>query len=151
MRDISICAADRDGGIRLQKADSQSAKPIALIDPICSIVLMDDRVAKIRGLRGFGHRNSFLLNDLRLSKPRTRLPAPNLQLERRLKIQEHQRQAAEVSITHDGDIAFAVCLASNAGEPSAQLENITDDGNSLPIHEPNWGDEGWLSKDDFIT
>ena len=64
---------------------------------------------------------------------------------RRLLIQEEDRQLADLSISHDGEYAIAVCLALDevCGEDP---EPIIDDGTGEPIHEPEWGDVGFGKK-----
>ena len=71
-------------------------------------------------------------------------------IERRAKIDESERQIAEVNISHDGDTAVAVCMALDESIPEKRMERIIDNGRSLPIHEPQWGDKGWFPEDHII-
>ena len=110
----------------------------ALVDPPSDSILMDDRVAEIRALKGFGPKSKSL--------PKGAVVERNGQnyYRRRSRIKESERQMADVSISHDGAYAVAVCMAPN--EPGSELagEVIIDDGTSPSMHEPSWGDEGWV-------
>ena len=68
------------------------------------------------------------------------------------------REIAEVSLSHDGNYATATCLASKrphaVGAQKDFLDDsagafyrhaLLDDGHGEPIHEPIWGDEGWVT------
>lgn len=61
-------------------------------------------------------------------------------------MKEEERQTAELNISHDGDYAVAVCLALDEAskEKEGDGEPIVDDGSGEPIHEPIWGDRGFL-------
>ena len=63
---------------------------------------------------------------------------------RRSRVKESDRQIAEINISHDGDYAIAVCMAFDPPDSSVQEKTIVDSGEGLPLHEPQWGDEGWL-------
>ena len=68
---------------------------------------------------------------------------------RKARIKDDDQQAAEISISHDGDYAVAVCMAldekSDAIDPSwKSLQCIVDDGSGNPFHEPEWGDSGYF-------
>lgn len=159
MRDISIISPRSNPGIFPDDA-ADTQKPTALIDPVATTISMDERVAEIRGLRGFGPQSTGLLRGPLSIYPDVSV-YPNSKdvnvsddgssqyLERRAKVEESQRQIAQVSISHDGDTAVAVCLASNELEPEPEQKSIIDDGRHDPIHEPQWGDEGWFSEDDY--
>ena len=67
---------------------------------------------------------------------------------RRSRVKESDRQVAEVNISHDGDYAIAVCMAFDPRKPTVQEKTIVDNGEGLSLHEPQWGDEGWL---DLVT
>lgn len=57
------------------------------------------------------------------------------------------RQVAELSISHDGPYVIAVCMACD--EEVKELEGpiyLADDGSGDPMHEPIWGDRGWLEE-----
>lgn len=136
----------------------------ALVDPPAKMVAMDESVAQIRGLRGYGDNYSKSRRADSISGPcvygamhngnfqETEPSAGKRFPVRRLKIKAAERQVAEVSISHDGDYAVAVCMAVDEipVDPSGQ-SLIIDDGSSNSIHEPEWGDEGWLTKDDLCN
>ena len=159
MRDISIISARSNPGM-LPDDITNTHKTTALIDPVATIVSMDQRVAETRGLRGFGPRSIGLLRG-----PLSKIPnlhvysnskdvnvsddGSSQYLKRRAKVEESQRQIAQLSISHDGDTAVAVCLASDETEPEPEQKSVIDDGRHDPIHEPQWGDEGWFSEDDY--
>ncbi|KAL8890434.1 MAG: hypothetical protein Q9205_001235 [Flavoplaca limonia] len=68
---------------------------------------------------------------------------------RKARIKDDDQQAAEISISHDGDYAVAVCMAldekSDPIDPSwKSLQCIVDDGSGEPFHEPEWGDLGYF-------
>lgn len=65
---------------------------------------------------------------------------------RQARIKEEDRQVAELSISHDGEYAVAVCMALDEPreETEGKSEPIIDDGTGEPIHEPVWGDKGFL-------
>ena len=135
---------------------------IALIDPPTDIILMDERVAQLRGLRGFGYqslnlsKSELLTNmerNLRVQSKTTGDQVPEGAAmksggkqfyKRRAKIDESQRQVAQISITHDGDMAVAVCMASDEPSPAKEPKSIVDDGTSPPMHEPQWADDDFL-------
>ena len=166
MREISIVTPDRQPQLSAAER-SYSNKPVALIDPPTSTILMNDAVAQLRALRHFTtYRQDNRKNPLILQKDREGFqpingymgPAENSRaevegdkyIERRARIDESQRQVAEVNISHDGDVAVAVCMALDQSLPEKKLERIIDDGSSPPMHEPQWGDEGWLSTDQML-
>ena len=64
---------------------------------------------------------------------------------RRRLIRDEERQEADLSISHDGEYAFAVCLALNEEVDSIGHEDkpVLDDGSGPPIHEPEYGDTGF--------
>ena len=145
--------------------DAQKIKPVALIDPPTNTILMDDRVANLRALRGFAFGSQHLRKD-ELMRQQEREKVQSLRsvtrdsgerfqvgsmggdyIERRARVDESERRVAEISISHDGDAAVAVCMAFDQSFPERKMEDIFDDGSSLPFHEPQWGDEGWFSKD----
>ena len=134
-----------------------SAKRIyALVDPPPKMVVMDKSVAQTRGLRGYGHNHTKnhhadfrsgpcvygMIHDNVFQKT---MPSDGkIFMIRRLKIKADERQVAEVSISHDGDYAVAVCMAvDELPVDSSEQSLIIDDGSNDSIHEPEWGDEGW--------
>lgn len=133
MQDISIVRSSGD------------SKPVALIDPICNMVQMDERVAALRGLRGFGKGSKELLkgpldDDAIQEAKQTNAGT----FTRRRKVKMTERQMAEINISHDGDYAVAVCMALDSPGFNPEGRLIVDDGTGEAIHEPQWGDEGWL-------
>lgn len=166
MHDVSIIRPDRHPKM-FPAGATKLGKSVALIEPPSHNVVIDERVAEIRGLRGFGPRSRHLqpgallvdreqdlevtysskvdgVNGLRgeLGKIRS--------FERRSKVDESERQIAEVNISHDGNTAVAVCMALDQPESHFELERTIDDGTGLPIHEPQWGDEGWFLPDKVV-
>ena len=121
--------------------DAQSRRTKALIDPPSDSILMSERVAAMRGLKGFGPHSKMLSGGAVIQQ--------NGQYfyKRRSKIKESERQMAEVSISHDGSYAVAVCMAPSEQVSEARERTIIDDGEGSPMHEPNWGDEGWFARD----
>lgn len=134
---------------------AKKSKVIALVDPMVNTILMDARVAEIRSLRGFGPRSQgfpkgalLTRRDHNMSNSSDTLEnGSERYLERRAKIEESHRQIAEINISHDGDTAVAVCMALDQPKPETKEKVIVDDGRFDPIHEPEWGDEGWFSRD----
>ena len=61
---------------------------------------------------------------------------------RQLLVKEEDKRLADVSISHDGEYATAVCLALDE-EIEEVLEPVVDFGDSDPLHEPRWGDRGF--------
>ena len=62
---------------------------------------------------------------------------------RKLLVAEKERQTVDISISHDTDYAVAVCMAVDDLEEQ-DLEALTDTGSGEAIHEPEWGDRGFL-------
>lgn len=139
-------------------AESETSKSIhALVDPPSENVLIHEGAAKARGLLGYGDKEN---NVCRLSDRfgpslygivrngkyvETEPSAGERFLKRRLRIPAEERQMAQVSISHDGDYATAVCIALD--EPFVRRDgqsSIIDDGSGDSFHEPEWGDTGWL-------
>ena len=58
---------------------------------------------------------------------------------RRLLVKEEDRQVADLSISHDGEYAIAVCMAVDEVY-EVDMMAVTDTGKGDPIHEPEWGD-----------
>ena len=68
---------------------------------------------------------------------------------RKARIKDDEQQIAEISISHDDDYAVAVCMALdekvNSRHCSEESSPCTiDDGSGEPLHEPEWGDSGYL-------
>lgn len=121
--------------------DAQSWQPKALIDPPSDSILMNEHVAGMRGLKGFGSQSRILTGGAVIQKN------GQYYYRRRSKIKESERQMAEVSISHDGGYAVAVCMAPRGLVSEARGRTIVDDGEGSPVHEPSWGDEGWFDRD----
>ena len=134
----------------------------AVIDPPTRLVQMDQTVAALRGLRGF--RGSEEEPDVNTEPPeltdssgskkpsnpepseRLRIPIQAPFLTRRSLVKDEERQIAELSIAHENSVAVAICMAWNDPneEMAGRLEPIVDDGSGEPIHEPAWGDRGFI-------
>lgn len=118
---------------------------------------MDKRVATLRGLRGYSKDTEHIDNTLLHPKAcyggilngtfvETKDPNAERFFIRRAKIADEDRQLADVSISHDGKYAMAVCIAlDEAFHPDQEKPAIIDDGTGEPLHEPEWADEGWFS------
>lgn len=147
MSEISIIA----------ESESPSKSIYALVDPPSETVLIHEDAAKARGLLGYGDKESnicrpsrrfgtYLHGIIRNGKFVETEPSRGERfLKRRLRIQAEERQMAQVSISHDGDYATAVCIALD--EPSVRKDEqslIVDDCSGESIHEPEWGETGWL-------
>jgi hypothetical protein len=126
-------------------------KPMALIDPVCDAIQMDERVAIIRGLRGFGPQSQGFpkgpLIDREEHDSVQVARSTGKYFNRRRKIKESERQIADISISHDGEYAVASCMAYDPPGYSPEGRRTVDDGQGPAIHEPQWGDEGWFDPD----
>ncbi|KAL9103156.1 MAG: hypothetical protein Q9163_001761 [Psora crenata] len=130
--------------------EAMKNKTVALIDPLCDTILMDERVAQLRALRGFGPRSQRMERGARATGSDERAQAPDqgpVYYARRSKVNESDRQVADVNISHDGKYAVAVAMAVDEPVSDAKGEHIMDDGEGLPKHEPQWGDEGWFVRE----
>ena len=139
----------------------------AVIDPPTRLIQMDQRVAKLRGLRGFrgDEEQADIINGqaepvdssktVKNSQDRVVPSDEGLEismhgppyLTRRSLVKDEDRKIAELSITHEDTVAVAVCMAwqdSSEQQMIGDLEQpIIDDGTGEPIHEPTWGDRGF--------
>ena len=127
----------------------------ALVNPPSPTIVLDEDVARMRGLRGCGPDKmndldqsehcvygSIISNQFVVASSSTH---GNRYLTRRERVKAKDSQRAEVSISHDGDYAIAMCMAADETVKHVVEESyIVDDGSGDPIHEPVWGDEGWL-------
>lgn len=153
MSEISIVA----------ESEAASESIYALVDPPSRSVLIHEDAAKIRGLLGYGDKESnicrlsggfgpYLYGTVRDGKFVETVPSQSERFfKRRLRIQAEERQMAQVSISHDGDYATAVCIALD--EPFVRKDEqsfIIDDGSGDSLHEPEWGDTGWLMSQDEL-
>ena len=147
MQDVSIIHQ------RSTQATNAVGQLIALIDPVCDTIEMDERVASERRLRGFGpesqglHRGAMIgnvddLEDTRGQDEQLIKKAPRFH--RRAKVRSSDRQVAKINISHDGDYAVAVCMAFDPPGVKHEEKRVVDDGRGPPKHEPQWGDEGWF-------
>lgn len=139
----------RTFGLRPEENDR---RPIMLIDPPSTIVIrMSATVAHMRGLkarpapkRDEGNQIVSTLNEYELEAS---LAGPVMHsgiYYRAARIRMEDRRVADMSISHDGEYAFAVVMAAEDYQGSIQdSEMVDDDGNGPPIHEPEWGDNGW--------
>lgn len=136
MSEISVLRAGAESNGLLKK-------PQVLIDPPCRVVMMDARVASLRGLRETKierrGRSGLHTTQNSVDEPEDSI------YKRRARIRMEDRQTVEGNISHDGDYAVAVCMAfeekSNGG---GNAEPIFDHGSGDPFHEPAWGDDGFL-------
>ena len=151
MQDISIIHQ------RSSQATSTITQLVALIDPVCDTIEMDERVASERQLRGFGPRSQGLHKGALIGNGDGSEDAHNQdeklikevpRFHRRAKVRSSDRQVAKINISHDGDYAVAVCMAFDPAGMKPEEKRIVDDGRGLPKHEPQWGDEGWF---DVVT
>ena len=151
MQDISIIHQ------RSPQATNTISQLVALIDPVCDTIEMDERVASERRLRGFGPQSQELYkgalignaDDCENANSRDEKvikKAPRFH--RRAKVRSSDRQVAKINISHDGDYAVAVCMAFDPPGMKPEEKRIIDDGRGPPKHEPQWGDEGWF---DVVT
>lgn len=159
-----------DPSVALGKTETRNRFNLkVVIDPPTRSIQMDQRVAMLRGLRRFrgdeeqadiimngpaepvdssktmkNSQDCVVPNDERLQIPKHGPPY----LTRRSLVKDEDRKIAELSITHEDTVAVAVCMAWQ--DPSEEqmigdLEQpIIDDGTEEPIHEPTWGDRGFM-------
>ena len=123
---------------------------------------MNEEVARQRGLRQKQNSNSFSNSEAGMtpeaaswarwddySRPVKHLPEQPIPARkgevrtRKLLVTEKERQTVDISISHDGDYAIAICLAVDDVQEQ-DLEPITDKGIGDAIHEPEWRDRGFL-------
>lgn len=149
MQDISILQA-AEGPIPA----IGSGGPYVLVEPICDLVAMSESVAASRGLLG-----ARTLQERALTS-RVEIEHENQGSEgndyekkrtftRRAKVNPADRQTAKISISHDGDLASAVCMAFDPPDSQREPKKILDEGRGPSIHEPQWGDQGWLGSNYF--
>lgn len=161
MNEISVVKAERD---------PNGSKPQVLIDPPSRTIMMDARVASLRGLRETRYermeRNCLLKKKdlVRIAVDQHLLHVrnhPEVIYKRRALVKEVDRQSAEGNISHDSDYAVAVCMAfdpklqsddesicmaynQESKSDDENIEPLFDDGSGEPLHEPAWGDVGYL-------
>ncbi|KAL2047053.1 hypothetical protein N7G274_001072 [Stereocaulon virgatum] len=129
-------------------------KVMALIEPFCDTVRLSERVAGLRGLRGFHIQSQELpksgsvydnemSEELQHQDQQTQT-TKRRHFDRRTKVNESDRQIAEINISHDGDYAVAICMAFDPPGGQKRVQILSDNGRGNPKHEPQWGDEGWF-------
>ena len=148
MQDISIVLPRKS--FRPLPGDN---KVTALIEPVCDTVRISERVAALRGLRGFRSQSQELEKDALTNKVESNEELKNQDekrikrqrhFDRRTRVNESDRQVAEINISHDGDYAVAVCMAFDPPGTQIKEKILSDNGKGLPKHEPQWGDKGWF-------
>lgn len=153
MQDISIVRPIIPSDTVLGTGTGNAQKLIALIDPPSERIKMVRSVASSRGLRGFGRQSQGLHKGALMSKDELHEEVQDekdgqVQREvhyyRRSRVKDSDRQVAEINISHDGDYAVATCMAFDPPVSTAPEKTIVDNGKGPPLHEPQWGDEGWL-------
>lgn len=152
MQNISIVRPTLPSGSFSGTGTGGAQKLIGLIDPPSDRIEIVRRVATLRGLRGFGFRNYGLHKGALMSKDELHKVQVSedgklhkgVHYYRRSRVKESDRQIAEINISHDGDYAVAMCMAFDPPGPTVSEKTIVDKGEGLPLHEPQWGDEGWL-------
>ncbi|MCJ1387331.1 hypothetical protein MMC18_000173 [Xylographa bjoerkii] len=133
-----------------------TVKPIILISPPTRLVIMNTLTAAKRGLKGVASENdqavssnipTELSQKMRALAQNIGFPVNEPLFLRQLLVREEDKRLADVSISHDGEYATAVCLAMDE-EMEEILEPIVDSGNGEPMHEPKWGDRGFGEAED---
>ena len=122
-----------------------------LISPPTRLVIMNTLIAEARGLKnvaleGKQGASSRVLTEVP-PKIRTFAQKHGFSINeplflRQLLSKEEDKRLADVSISHDGEYATAVCLALDE-EIEGVLDPIVDFGDGDPLHEPKWGDRGF--------
>lgn len=146
MNEISVIKAERD---------FNGSKPQVLIDPPSQTIIMDARVASLRGLRETKYESMERIcllkkqDSVRISVDQQLLllrDHPRVIYKRRALVKEEDRRIAEGNISHDSEYAVAVCMAFDEKLKNSDeiIEPVFDDGSGEPLHEPSWGDEGFL-------
>ena len=156
MKDISIVKPSPPPGLS-EKDIGGAQKLIALIDPPSDRISMSPSVATQRGLRGFVSKSYGLHKEALMTRDEPRKERPSQKesdrdkgdhYHRGSRVRDSDRQVAEINISHDGDYAIAVCMAFDPSESTFKQKTIIDKGEGLPLHEPEWGDEGWFDLPD---
>ncbi|MCJ1252026.1 hypothetical protein MMC30_009264 [Trapelia coarctata] len=141
------------------EVSGKMTKPLILIDPPRRIVKMDIETAIARGLQEAALYRKMSIGDT-LSRYDEVPPGEDTStipplscresgsrhiIHRRLLVKEEDKQLADLSISHDGEYAIAVCMALDEASDE-HPEPVIDDGTGETIHEPEWGDEGFGTK-----
>lgn len=154
MQDISISYPSLPPGSIPGTGTGGDKKLIALINPPSDRIEITRRVARLRGLRGFSSKNYGLHQGALMCKDELHKEVQDSEdgsvqsgahYYRQSRVEESDRQVAEINISHDGDYAVAMCMAFDPLGSTVQEKTkiIVDKGAGLPLHEPQWGDEGW--------
>lgn len=114
-------------------------------------VVMDPLVAGKRGLcksqSRFGNIYGIVDHGRFVVDEQPETPTSRKYFVRRTRVKDEEQQVAEISISHDGAYAVAVCMALDEPQDGRDtIEYTFDDGSGEPLHEPEWGDEGWLER-----
>ena len=122
-----------------------SPRPVMLIDPPSSIVSLTAEVAEQRQIDTKGRQKLDREEVQKLGVSVMDSSDVGQMYWRYKKINMEERQLADLSISHDGEYAFAVVQALDVVLDDTQpLKVIKDDGAGDPIHEPQHGDRGFL-------
>ena len=134
-------------------------KPIVLVSPSTGLVVMSELTAAKRGLKGVAMKYDNIASAKVPAEVTQKtkhfaqmvgLPIEEPLFIRHLLAKEEDRQIADLSISHDGDYATAVCLALD--EEQEQIAGpIIDTGEGEPMHEPQWGDRGFGEPADTLS
>ena len=153
MQNISIVRPVVPPGSLSGMSTGGARKLVALIDPPSDRIQMIPRVAARRGLRGFVPQSCGLYKGALMTRDELRKEVQDsedsemhggVHYYRKSRVKESDRQVAEINISHDGDYAVAMCMAFDPPGSTFPEKTIVDKGEGLALHEPQWGDEGWL-------
>ena len=156
MQSISIVRPTVLPGPLFSTSTGGARKLIALIDPPSDRIEMTPRIARGRGLRGFVPQSDGLHKKALMTREELRKDVPDLEdsemhrgvhFYRGSRVKDSDRQIAEINISHDGEYAIAMCMAFDPPTSVVPEKTVVDHGEGLPLHEPRWGDEGWLIPD----
>jgi hypothetical protein len=122
-----------------------SLKPLILIDPPTKNLFMDEAIARRRCI---STAPEYLVYKRSRELERAFLEAGSVAAggkiyQRRALVREEDRRLADLSISHDGSYAVAVCMALDETHDLPK-EITVDNGEGDPVHEPEWGDLGFL-------
>ena len=125
---------------RIRSTSGPSQGPTAIISPTKRYILMNEDVAKQRGLdRSLSKNNEKDRQHFRSYCEQAGLSthyADSAKIYRRSALyDDNDIQEARISISHDGSLAAAVCIAVDAGEHSYPQITI-DTGAGPPMHRP---------------
>lgn len=167
-QEISI--VDLKGVLAEVEAGNRYHNLNAIIDPPTRLVQMDQRVAILRGLRGFrgDEEEANVIRNGQVEQADPSMTMRNTRdrlvpsdggfgipmhgppyLTRRSLVKDEERKIAELSITHEDTVAVAVCMSWRDPSEAQMIGElkipIIDDGTGEPIHEPAWGDRGFYT------